>query len=313
MESVLLDVQNLVKVYDDRRILDHLSFQMYDSEILGVLGPNGAGKSTTFKIINGLVEQDSGKVLFNGQDVRKNGRGYKTNVGVVPQEISLYSSLTVQQNLRFFGKMYNVDNDELKKRIDRILDWVELAEKRHSRIDSLSGGMKRRINIAVALIHEPQLVIMDEPTVGIDPQSRSAIWEIIAQLKKSGKSVIITSHYVDEIERLSDRVLIMDWGKIIAEGTVNDLIHRFSSTQVYVIEFYTLSYDISDDLGAIPGVLDVTLREKTATIMIDEDANVLERIIRFITQNGLDIKGIDFKKPSLEDVFFHFTGRRLRE
>jgi ABC-2 type transport system ATP-binding protein len=287
---MLLDVQNLVKVYDDKQVLDHLSFQVRDGEILGILGPNGAGKSTTFKIINGLAKQDSGEVYFNGDSRLTSARRYKTMVGVVLQEISLYGSLTVHQNLRFFGKMYSIGSDGLERRIDTILNEIGLYEKKHGRVDSLSGGMKRRINIAMALVHDPQLIIMDEPTVGVDPRSRSAIWGIITQLKGQGNSVIITSHYVNEIEHLSDRVLIMDWGRVIAEGTVNDLIHRFSTTQRYVIGFYGLSRDISDGLKAIQGVQDVALDADTATIVIGKDADVLERIIRLVMQNGLDVR-----------------------
>lgn len=308
--SNLLVVQDIVKSFSGKNVLDCLSFEVNNGEVLGVLGPNGAGKSTTFNIITGLIQADSGSVEFKN-NTNPSSKRYKRSLGVVPQDISLYSNMTVEENLRFIGKLYGVKGKKLEEKVHEILGEMNLNNKRKEAVKNLSGGMKRRVNIAAALLHNPELVIMDEPTVGVDPQSRSDIWDIIRGLKKKGKSIILTSHYVDEIERLSDRVIVINSGKVIAEGTVDELIEKFCRNYVYIVEFYSFQENFTEELNRQMMVKSIDIDGNKAKINVDSDKNILESIIRIASKLNLEIKNIDVKKPNLEDVFFNFTGKGM--
>lgn len=308
--SKLLVVQDIVKSFSGKNVLDCLSFEVNNGEVLGVLGPNGAGKSTTFNIITGLIQADSGSVEFKN-NTNPSSKRYKRSLGVVPQDISLYSNMTVEENLRFIGKLYGVKGKKLEEKVHEILGEMNLNNKRKEAVKNLSGGMKRRVNIAAALLHNPELVIMDEPTVGVDPQSRSDIWDIIRGLKKKGKSIILTSHYVDEIERLSDRVIVINSGKVIAEGTVDELIEKFCRNYVYIVEFYSFQENFTEELNRQMMVKSIDIDGNKAKINVDSDKNILESIIRIASKLNLEIKNIDVKKPNLEDVFFNFTGKGM--
>lgn len=308
--SKLLVVQDIVKSFSGKNVLDCLSFEVNNGEVLGVLGPNGAGKSTTFNIITGLIQADSGSVEFKN-NTNPSSKRYKRSLGVVPQDISLYSNMTVEENLRFIGKLYGVKGKKLEEKVHEILGEMNLNNKRKEAVKNLSGGMKRRVNIAAALLHNPELVIMDEPTVGVDPQSRSDIWDIIRGLKKKGKSIILTSHYVDDIERLSDRVIVINSGKVIAEGTVDELIEKFCRNYVYIVEFYSFQENFTEELNRQMMVKSIDIDGNKAKINVDSDKNILESIIRIASKLNLEIKNIDVKKPNLEDVFFNFTGKGM--
>jgi len=307
----LLNVECLTKSFGTKTVLDKLSFYVNEGEILGILGPNGAGKSTSFNIITGLLKPDSGKVCFDNE-VIKDKKKYKTCIGVVPQDICLYEGMTIYENLSFLGKLYGIRGKKLKDKVESLIDDVKLTERKNSEVGKLSGGMKRRVNIAAALVHDPRLVIMDEPTVGIDPQSRGVVWDIIKELQEKKMSIILTSHYVDEIERLSDRVLIIDSGKVIADGTVNSLIDKYCESRIYIIEFYNMNNNIVKEIEAISGVHSINITDNTIKIITNRDLNIIE-IIKITTNHKAEIKNIDFRKPGLEEVFFHFTGRGLRE
>ena len=313
MSEKLLSVKNLTKVFSNKTVVNDLSFHINEKEILGILGPNGAGKSTTFNIISGLLKPDKGEICLTDNDMNVSKKQYKSNIGVVPQEISLYESMTIQENLLFLGKLYGVRGKKLKERVESLIEDVQLTEKKHTEVGKLSGGMKRRVNIAAALVHLPKLVIMDEPTVGIDPQSRSVVWDIIRSLREKGISVIITSHYVDEIERLSDRVLIIDLGKVIAEGTVESLVSSHCNSKIYSVDFYDISDALVKEIEMIQGVNSIDINDNVLKIITTKDLNIIENIIKAANKHNLDIKNIDFKKPGLEDVFFHLTGKGLRE
>ena len=313
MSEKLLSVKNLTKVFSNKTVVNDLSFHINEKEILGILGPNGAGKSTTFNIISGLLKPDKGEICLTDNDMNVSKKQYKSNIGVVPQEISLYESMTIQENLLFLGKLYGVRGKKLKERVESLIEDVQLTEKKHTEVGKLSGGMKRRVNIAAALVHLPKLVIMDEPTVGIDPQSRSVVWDIIRSLSEKGISVIITSHYVDEIERLSDRVLIIDLGKVIAEGTVESLVSSHCNSKIYSVDFYDISDALVKEIEMIQGVNSIDINDNVLKIITTKDLNIIENIIKAANKHNLDIKNIDFKKPGLEDVFFHLTGKGLRE
>lgn len=217
----LLIVQDIVKNYSGRNVLNKLSFRLKKGEILGVLGPNGAGKTTLFRILMGLLQADEGQICLQN-DLHPGSLEYKRSLGVVPQDVSLYGNMTVEENLRFFGRLYGAGGRMLASRIDEILEEGNLQEKRKEPIRNLSGGMKRRANIAAALLHHPQLIIMDEPTVGIDSQNRSEIWDMIRKLKEKGKSVLLTSHYMEEMKALTDRVILINAGRVMAQGTADD-------------------------------------------------------------------------------------------
>lgn len=309
MSNVLI-VQDIVKNFSGKNVLDRLSFQVNKGEVLGILGPNGAGKSTTFNIITGLVCADSGYVTFLNA-TNPNSKKYKMSMGVVPQDISLYSNMTVEENLRFIGKLYGVRGNTLNTKVDEIIHEVNLSDKRQESVKNLSGGMKRRVNIAAALLHNPELVIMDEPTVGVDPQNRSEIWDIIRTLKRKGKSVLLTSHYVDEIERLSDRVIVINKGKVIANGTVNELIEKFCKNYVYIIEFYSFQENFTKELNKQMIVNSINIDGNKVQINVDSAQNILESVIQIALKLKLEIKNIDVKKPNLEDVFFYFTGKGM--
>lgn len=308
--SNLLIVQDIVKQFSEKKVLDGLTFEINSGEVLGVLGPNGAGKSTTFNIMTGLIQADSGSVKFKN-DTNPSSKKYKKSLGVVPQDISLYSNMTVEENLKFIGRLYGVLGKKLEEKVNKTLGEMNLNDKRKEAIKNLSGGMKRRVNIAAALLHNPELVIMDEPTVGVDPESRSDIWNIIRGLKKKGKSIILTSHYVDEIERLSDRVIVINNGKVIAEGIVDELIEKYCRNYVYIVEFYSFQENFPEELNRQRMVKSIDIDGNKVKINVDSDKNILESIIRIASKLNMEIRNIDVKKPNLEDVFFYFTGKGM--
>ena len=303
----LLSVKNVIKSFSGNKVLNGLSFKVDKGEILGVLGANGAGKSTTFNILSGLISADSGIVSLGDNMTTPATKEYKQSIGIVPQDISLYNNMTVEENLKFIGKLYGIRGKKLSLITDEILDEVNLSEKKKDYIKNLSGGMKRRVNIASALLHEPKLVIMDEPTVGVDPQSRAELLKIIKQLKQKGRSVIYTSHYVDEIERLSDRVIIIKDGKVSAEGTVNQLVGKYCRNYVYILQFYSFNDSFCKELKRKINVVDMDTEEYTVKIYTDSKTNILEYIVQTAVELDLTIKNIDIKKPNLEDVFFYFN------
>jgi ABC-2 type transport system ATP-binding protein len=220
----LLRCEGLEKKYGDRLVVDHLSFQVKKGEIYGLLGPNGAGKSTTISMICGLLQPDAGKIEVQGMDIRKHMKEVQRLLGVVPQDIALYLNLSARDNLLFWGRMYDLKGKDLEEKVSESLEIVGLSDRAKDLVGTFSGGMKRRVNIAASIIHNPKLLIMDEPTVGIDPQSRNHILETVKQLNKEGMSVIYTSHYMEEVEFLCDRIGIIDRGKMIAQGTLKEII-----------------------------------------------------------------------------------------
>jgi ABC-2 type transport system ATP-binding protein len=223
-DSVMLAVDGLTKSYGDRRVVDGLSFRVGVGETLGLLGPNGSGKTTTISMIAGVLAADSGSITIAGEPMSATGRAAKRHVGLVPQDIALYDDLSAVENLRFFGRLHGLGRRQLNQRIDDVLDIVGLSDRRNDRVGEFSGGMQRRANIAAGMLHEPSLLILDEPTVGVDPQSRNQILDAVAELGGSGLSVIYTTHYMEEAERLCDRVCIIDEGRLLATGTQAELL-----------------------------------------------------------------------------------------
>lgn len=303
--------RDVVKRYGQNLILDHENFEIEKGEIIGLLGPNGAGKTTTIKALMGLIPIDSGEITLFDEKFKENKNSIKRRIGMVPQEIVIFNDLTTRENLNFFGGLYGIKGKELKERVDEVLDFIGLREYEKAMPKKFSGGMKRRLNIGCALVHSPELLIMDEPTVGIDPQSRNHILEAVRKLGERGTTVIYTTHYMEEIQNLCSRILIMDAGHIIANGRVHDLIKRLNFEEKTHIEVKNSSPELAQNLRNINGIKDVVADGNKITLLSENGSNNLEDIIRMTEIYG--IKSIQSETPTLEDVFLTLTGKTLRD
>lgn len=312
--ETLLEVKNLSKSYGNNLAVNNLSFDVYTGEILGLLGPNGAGKSTTITILSGLLSYNSGEIYFLGKDVRKNSKQVKANLGIVPQDIAFYEEISAYQNVKFFASLYGLTGNALEERVKEALEFVGLEERKNEKPKTYSGGMKRRLNIACAIAHHPKLLILDEPTVGIDPQSRNRILDAIQTLRNQGTTVIYTTHYMEEIEQIADRVVIMDKGQKIAEGTIEELLEDYNNINLYCI---TLEKPIEDFLYLydIPGVRQITTDKVKKRIKIETDkkADNLNKILSKLLEKGNQIQDMTTEKGNLEMVFLDLTGKKLRD
>jgi ABC-2 type transport system ATP-binding protein len=297
--------------FDTIEALKGISFNSQQGECYGLLGPNGAGKTTTISILSTIVEPNEGEVSIAGYDLKKNPLECKKNIGVVTQEIALYNELSAYDNLLFWGGLYNVPKPELKVRIDEIVNLLGLTERKSDKVKTYSGGMKRRINIASALLHRPKVLFMDEPTVGIDPQSRNLIFEVVEKLHKDGMTIVYTTHYMEEAERLCDRIGIIDNGEIIAQGTLDELRTSGSMNETVVISFTNLSdecYSIIEIFWNDLQRFDDTIHFYSMNIQV-----ALSKIILKCSEIGLDIRYIDIRKINLESIFLSLTGKQLRD
>lgn len=312
--ETLLEVKNLSKSYGNNLAVNNLSFDVYTGEILGLLGPNGAGKSTTITILSGLLSYNSGEIYFLGKDVQKNSKQVKANLGIVPQDIAFYEEISAYQNVKFFASLYGLTGNTLEERVKEALEFVGLEERKNEKPKTYSGGMKRRLNIACAIAHHPKLLILDEPTVGIDPQSRNRILDAIQTLRNQGTTVIYTTHYMEEIEQIADRVVIMDKGQKIAEGTIEELLEDYNNINLYCI---TLEEPIEDFLYLydIPGVRQITTDKVKKRIKIETDkkADNLNKILSKLLEKGNQIQDMTTEKGNLEMVFLDLTGKKLRD
>jgi ABC-2 type transport system ATP-binding protein len=315
MNDAILSAQNLNKQFEKVHAVQGVSFEIERGEIFSLLGPNGAGKTTTISMLSCLLAPSEGDAIIDGHSVRTDAEAVKRVIGVVPQEIALYPDLTARENLRFWGRMYSLKGEALKQRIDSVLDIAGLADRADEKVETYSGGMKRRINIAVGLLHEPKILYMDEPTVGIDPQSRRRILDTVIELNKKGLTVLYTTHYMEEAAELSRRIGIIDHGKLIAIGTQSELTKL-------VDEFDTVHIGVGGDvnaeallaaLGKVRGVQRTSL-EGEALVLQAENANAaMGEIVGAINAAGGQIKSIRVDEPNLEAVFLHLTGRALRD
>ncbi len=313
----IVQVQNLVKRYMPENVLavDDVSFEIQQGEIFSLLGPNGAGKTTTISVLSCLLAPTAGDAFVAGHSVVREPMEVKRVIGVVPQEIALYNVLSARENLVFWGRMYGMGGKELSHSVDEALERVGLADRAKSRVGTFSGGMKRRLNIAVGLLHKPQIVYMDEPTVGIDPQSRRNILDMVKELNREGMTVLYTTHYMEEAHELSHRVGIMDHGKLIALGTQKEL------TQL-VGEHETLRLHLGEDtdpeplaevLRAVPGVVRVSTADHEIVLIVPEAEEALPPVIGKANEMGVKVRSVDIQEPTLEAVFLHLTGRALRD
>ncbi|HRV51454.1 MAG: ABC transporter ATP-binding protein [Bacteroidia bacterium] len=307
----MIAIKDLKKSYNSHEALKGISFNIKEGEFYGLLGPNGAGKTTTISIMSSILTPDSGEVLINGNNIYTHPNESKRIIGVVPQEIALYNELTAEENLWFWGGLYDVPKTELKKRIDEVLTLFGLSERRKDKVSTYSGGMKRRINIAAALLHQPRIVFMDEPTVGIDPQSRNLIFEVIEKLHSNGMTIVYTTHYMEEAERFCDRIGIIDNGQIIAEGTLDELRKSSSAKETIVITFNNLNDDKVQKIQSY--WKDCSHTDDKIYFYTSDLKTELSKIISQCSDAGADIHNIEIKKVNLETVFLSLTGKQLRD
>lgn len=296
----MIEATNLHKSFGDFTAVDGISLSIPAGQTLGLLGPNGAGKTTTIKMLVGVLKPDQGKIVIDSSE-DPSIPAVRMKVGTAPQDLAIYEDLTAEENLEFFGKLYRLSGKHLKERVDWALEVARLTDRRKDTVKTFSGGMKRRINLAVALIHDPPVLLLDEPTVGVDPQSRNFIFESIEELKKQGRTIVYTTHYMEEAQRLCDRIAIIDQGKILANGTIDEVIEKhggFSTVEVVFANKPKLPTNLQ---GYLEGE---TFRQTTAKPL--ETFNKL-------METGARFHQIKIERPNLEAVFLNLTGRNLRD
>ncbi|MBC8450256.1 MAG: ABC transporter ATP-binding protein [Chloroflexi bacterium] len=308
-----IQVQDLHKDFGDVYAVQGVSFDVDASEIFSLLGPNGAGKTTVISMLSCLLEPTQGDALVMGHSILREQTAVKAAIGVVPQEVALYEDLSARENLVFWGKMYGLRGAALRQRVDEVLEVIGLAERQKGRVDKFSGGMKRRLNIGIALLHRPQVIIMDEPTVGIDPQSRRNILDNVKELNQQGMTVLYTTHYMEEAQEISDHIAIMDQGKVIARGTHDELVKIVGELDRIDLTINTESARVIEQWRATEGVHRVLAGDGTLTLLVDDSNVVLPRLFESATQTGVRITSVEIQEPNLEAVFLHLTGRALRD
>ncbi|GAA0337905.1 ABC transporter ATP-binding protein [Oceanobacillus sp. FSL W7-1293] len=310
----MLELVDISKRFKKIEAVKALNMFIEQGEIVGLLGPNGAGKSTAISILSTLIEPTQGDVRFLKKSVIKKPSPLRKAIGVVPQEIALYPQLSAEENLLFFGRIYRLKGSNLKQRVNEILEQIGLTEKRKALVESFSGGMKRRLNIGVAMLHSPKILIMDEPTVGIDPQSRSYILETVKRLNKENQmTVVYTSHYMEEVDYLCDRIYIMDQGNLIASGTKEEIKQILSSENTISIQADHWSEAFIAHLKEHESVTNVHVEEKEITLITPKEVNLFSEIISMTEKYAISLRSLHVKSPTLEDVFLHLTGRALRD
>lgn len=309
----IIEVKELSKSYKDNKAVDNISFNVEQGRIYGILGPNGAGKSTTIKMLAGLLSQDSGTIVYEGDSTIEK---WSKNIGLIPQNIAIYDELTAKENISFFVSLYGITGKEKEERIAQTLKFVGLEDVKDKPAKEYSGGMKRRLNIACAIVHAPKLIIMDEPTVGIDPQSRNYILESVKNLNKHGTSVIYTSHYMEEVEAICDRIIILDKGHIILNDEKDNIKKMFLDKQTLTIIAKDTIADpaaLKAVIGAIQGVESVSVEETKCVCVYEQKHRPLDSIIQAVYKSGIEISDISTSGRDLETIFLALTGKELRE
>jgi ABC-2 type transport system ATP-binding protein len=312
MTSVL-EANGLQKRFGDIEAVRGVSFRIEPGETYGLLGPNGAGKTTSISMVSGLLQRDAGEVRINGAPMTTSTLGPKADVGLVPQDLAIYPDLTARENLRFFGRLYGMRGPELARRADEVLEVIGLTDRGNDRADEFSGGMKRRLNIGIGLFHQPKLLILDEPTVGVDPQSRNAILESVEHLSAEGMAVLYTTHYMEEAERLCDRVGIIDQGEIKAEGTRRELVQMVGQLDRIRVTASGGNDGAVAGIRDLPGVSEVTQADGVVEILAADAGQVLASALGILTSHGVGVSTVAVEEPDLEAVFLHLTGKALRD
>jgi ABC-2 type transport system ATP-binding protein len=309
----VLVARDLRRCFGDRIAVDGVSLEVAAGETYGLLGPNGAGKSTTIRLVCGLLAADGGTVVVAGRPIDERAVEAKAAIGYVPQDIALYPDLTADENLRFFGSLYGLRGGRLGERVAEVLDLIDLADRAGDRVESFSGGMKRRLNIGAALLHRPRLLVLDEPTVGVDPQSRHAILESVADLGGAGIAVLYTTHYMEEAQRLCDRVGIIDRGKLVAEGTHRELVSLVREQDRIVLGATGDLAALTAALGRIEGVAGASAVDSTVQVLAHDARQLLPAVLQAADAAGVAVASVEVVEPDLEAVFLHLTGSALRE
>jgi ABC-2 type transport system ATP-binding protein len=307
----MLEVQGLRKAYGARTAVAEVSLQVRGGEVLGLLGPNGAGKSTTVAMISGLTVPDAGAVTVDGITLAADAFAFKRRIGLVPQDLALFEDLPALANIELFGSLYDLPKATLKNRAMAVLDAVGLADRARDKPVTFSGGMKRRLNIACALVHDPDVLLLDEPTAGVDPQSRNAIFEHLEALKRAGKALVYTTHYMEEAERLADRIVVIDHGKVVTSGTLAQLYRMLPAGQ-------TLRIDVDGSLEAcafdgLPVIRSLQIEPGYAIVGLEDLARDTATVMQALAARGVAVRHLSSGRANLEDVFLALTGRQLRD
>jgi ABC-2 type transport system ATP-binding protein len=306
-------VKDLHKNFDEVHAVQGINFEVQPGEIFSLLGPNGAGKSTTISMLSCLLKPSSGDAEVMGYSILQEANHVKESIGVVPQDIALYPDLSARENLIFWGKMYGLRGPKLQARTDEVLDVIGLTEYQKRRVDKYSGGMKRRLNIGISLLHKPDVIIMDEPTVGIDPQSRRNILDNVLSLNRDGMTVLYTTHYMEEAQELSDHIAIMDHGKIISMGTHDELVKLVGEQDRIELTLTSSPVSLLEKWKGIEGVNVVKSENGQLSLLVDDSNVLLPQLFETATEEGIRISSVEIQEPNLETVFLHLTGRALRD
>jgi len=312
MSKSTVVVRDLTKTYGGFAAVKGISFEIGEGEIFGLLGPNGAGKTTTISMLSCLLEPSAGEAAVAGWDVSKEREKVKQSIGIVPQELALYPTLSARDNLLFFGRMYGLRGKKLNQRIDEVLGIVGLSDRAGDTVRKFSGGMKRRLNLAAGLVHGPDVLFLDEPTVGVDPQSRNHIFENVVRLNREGMTIIYTTHYMEEAELLCHRVGIMDEGKIIALDTPRSLINSMGQSLIYIGTDQN-GANVIPCLRALPQVKKVSKLENRLAVETVDAQRAVTGIIAALNESGMNLTSLEIREPNLENVFLNLTGKKLRD
>lgn len=305
----MIEIRGVTKRFKNLTALDNISLQIRDGEFYGLLGPNGAGKSTLMNLLTGYLHADTGEIYISGEKIAENNTELHRSIGLVPQSIALYEDLNAEQNMELFGSLYDIPGKKLKEIIKEKLNSVQLYDRRKDKVKTFSGGMKRRLNLITSIIHDPQILLCDEPTVGVDPQSRNALFDYLSELNSAGKTIIYTTHYMEEAERLCEKLAIIDLGRIIAEGSVETLINKLPYEQTISV---TKNQDTIHKISLFSKFGDIV--DETDKFELKPDGKfVLSEFFCELEKAGISYQSISIKRPSLEALFLHLTGRRLRD
>lgn len=310
---MLLQTKDITKRFGSFEAVKGVSLDILPGQIVGLLGPNGAGKSTTISMIATLAKPSTGDILFKGESILSSPKPAQKKLGIVPQNIALYKDLSGFENLKYWGSVYGLSGNTLKKRIEAVSDIIGITDRLKDPVKHYSGGMQRRINIGAALLHEPELLIMDEPTVGIDPQSRNHILSTVKHLNEQGMSILYTSHYMEEVEYLCEYVYIMDTGMVIAQGSQHALVAQVADHQTLSIRLEPGSSFDESVIKAVPGVKHLHLEGERLTIKAEKASEVVSGVLEALTQAHIALASFEVQKPNLESVFLKLTGKALRD
>lgn len=305
----MINLKSVSKSFKTIKALNDVSLEIREGELFGLLGPNGAGKTTLMNILIGYLSADSGSVYINGEEVNRTELKFRSELGFVPQSVALYGDMTAEENLKFFGSLYNLDSSLLQNNIREYLNAVGLYERRKDTVKNFSGGMKRRLNLITALLHNPKVLLCDEPTVGVDPQSRNAIFDFLEKLNNEGLTIVYTTHYMEEAERLCNRVAVIDNGSIIAVGTTDELLKLLPVKGHIFVQKNNLPVSFSDDFKIFGNIIS---NQDKYEIKLYEEIN-LSAFIKALEESRIGTENLILQKPTLEELFLHLTGRRLRD